>query len=119
MPAIGLLISPLPAPPSNLLANRSHGTAFGMKRAHLVIVDARRLLILLPEVWAAVEIAAQVCARFPRSRCHWVVLDDECLPLLRHLLDDGEPEVALWVLQQNSLEAGPMDFNQLAERKAA
>jgi len=90
-----------------------------MRNVYLVVADARRLLILLPEVPWAAEVAVQLCARFPRSRCHWVILEQEAVDLVQHLLDDGERDVALWVLQQQLLESGPVDFSVLAERQAA
>ncbi len=75
--------------------------------AYLAIVDRSGLRALLNESPAAAHVATEMLNCLPASTCYWAVIETAAAAVIRELLDDAEPLLAMRFLQSQAHECGP------------
>lgn len=74
--------------------------------AYLAIIDRTGLRALLSESPEGSLVASEMLCCVPTSMCYWVVVENASAAILRELLDDGEPSLAMRFLQSQAHECG-------------
>jgi hypothetical protein len=79
-----------------------------MGQSYLAIVDPSGLRALVPEDASGLQLYECVCPRLKNSAGFWAVLDNDDLPCLTSLLEQGDSHEALRVLGSRILDGGPL-----------
>lgn len=75
--------------------------------AYLAIVDRSGLRALLNESLAAAHVATEMLSSLPASTCYWVIVEQATATIVRELLEEAEPSLAMRMLQSQAHECGP------------
>ena len=87
--------------------------------AYLAIIDRSGLRALLNESPEAAHVATEVLSRVPATTCYWVVVETAAAAIVRELLDEAEPSLAMRFLQSQAYECGPATLTASPISRAA
>ncbi len=87
--------------------------------AYLAIVDRSGLRALIIESPEAAHFATEMLGCVPASTCYWAVVEKGTAAILREMLDEDEPSLAMRFLQSQARECGPATIMPTAVDRAA